>query len=185
MSDSLEARIAYLEGRLSALTQAEPTPLHEVSAVEQLTANLVQAVQNLGPIQPLIEDESINDILINRPDRIFIERNGKLFLTDITFNDDIEVMKIADMIVKAIGRRIDPGRPLVDARLLDGSRVNVIAPPLAVDGTSISIRKFSKQVITLDMMKERGNVSEALGEFLKIIGKCRLNIIVSGGYIYA
>ena len=136
---------------------------------------------DMGVIQSLIEDEGINDILINGPDNIFVERAGLLQKTDIAFNNDGEVFKVAENIVKAIGRKIDSKRPLIDARLLDGSRVNIIAPPLAVDGTSISIRKFSKKEITLDTMRDRGNVSEQLSEFLKVVGKCRLNIIISGG----
>jgi pilus assembly protein CpaF len=136
---------------------------------------------DMGAIQSLIDDESINDILVNGPKRIFVEKQGILQQTDITFNDDMEVFEVAENIVKAIGRKIDHKRPLMDARLLDGSRVNIIAPPLAVDGTTISIRKFSKKDITLDVMRERDNLSLQLAEFLKVVGKCRLNVVISGG----
>jgi pilus assembly protein CpaF len=146
-----------------------------------LTQELVHELSNMGIIQPLIEDETVNDILINGTKSIYVERFGKLHCTDINFPHNSQIMDIAEKIVKAVGRRIDPTRPLVDARLLDGSRVNIIAPPLAVDGTSISIRKFSKRAINLDMMAEGGNVSKQLAELLKIIGKIRLNIIISGG----
>lgn len=149
--------------------------------VQVLTQEFIEQLSNMGPLQPLLEDETVNDILINGPESIYIERLGKLLRTDITFPGDSEVFEIATRIAKAVGRSINPSRPLVDARLLDGSRVNIIAPPLAVDGTSISIRKFAKRGITLDIMKEQGNISEQLGEFLKIVGKCKLNVIISGG----
>lgn len=141
----------------------------------------VKPVLDAGPIGPLLADETISDILINGPADVFIERRGKLERTDVVFADEAAVRELAEKIVEAVGRKLDPARPLVDARLMDGSRVNVIAPPLAVDGTSISIRKFSRKEITLDTMKEQLNVSVALGEFLKICGKCRINIIISGG----
>lgn len=149
--------------------------------VEALTSQFVEQLSHMGPIQPLLEDDSINDILINGHDSIYIERMGKLEKTDIIFPSDSEVFTLAGKIAKAVGRSINPTRPLVDARLLDGSRVNIIAPPLAVDGTSISIRKFAKRGITLDQMKAQGNVSEQVGEFLKIIGKCKMNVMISGG----
>lgn len=149
--------------------------------VQVLTQEFIEQLSNMGPLQPLLEDETVNDILINGPESIYIERLGKLLRTDITFPGDSEVFEIATRIAKAVGRSINPSRPLVDARLLDGSRVNIIAPPLAVDGTSISIRKFAKRGITLDIMKEQGNISGQLGEFLKIVGKCKLNVIISGG----
>ncbi|MBN8532405.1 MAG: CpaF family protein [Alphaproteobacteria bacterium] len=137
--------------------------------------------QDLGVIKPLIEDESVNDILINRHDRIFVERKGKLEMSELAYADENAVRDVAQKIVSGIGRSLDPKRPLVDARLLDGSRVNIIAPPLAVDGTSISIRKFSKRKITLDVMKEQQNLSEPLAELLKILGHCRINMLISGG----
>lgn len=149
--------------------------------VKSLTTELVKQLSEMGPIQPLLHDDTINDILINGTQSVYIERNGKLDRTDIIFPHDTEVMQIAHKIVKAVGRRINPDRPLVDARLLDGSRVNIIAPPLAVDGTTISIRKFAKKVITLDMMQEQKNLSDQLCEFFKVIGKSRLNVIISGG----
>lgn len=182
MDQPLDSRIAFLEGQLQALSMRMASSHdHEEDRVMTLTEQLVQAIQNLGPIQPLLEDDSINDILINGHNKIYIERHGKLTLTDVSFPSDADVIDIAEKIVGAVGRRLNPARPLVDARLLDGSRVNIIAPPLSVDGTAISIRKFAKKVITLDMMREQQNMSESLAEFLKILGKCRLNVIVSGG----
>jgi pilus assembly protein CpaF len=181
MSQQMEKRCELMEYKLQRLS-AEAAPAQDDSpAYSALTRELVTQLSNLGPLMPLLEDETINDILINGPENIYVERKGLLVKTDITFPNDSEVLAIAEKIVKAVGRKIDTKRPLVDARLLDGSRVNIIAPPLAVDGTSISIRKFSKKKITLDVMKESKNASVGLAEFLKVIGKCRLNIVVSGG----
>lgn len=168
----------YQEGPISADVAAPPPPFAEQTRLEQ---ELIGELSSMGPIEPLLADDSVNDILINGPDSIYVERYGKLELTDIRFPDDSQVMAIAEKIVKAVGRHLNPSRPLVDARLLDGSRVNVIAPPLAVDGTSISIRKFAKRSITLDMMAEQGNLTWQLAELLKIVGKCRMNVIISGG----
>lgn len=158
-----------------------PYPEEDNEEVKSLTSLLVQQLSEMGPITHLLHDDSVNDVLVNGTQSVYIERNGKLERTDAVFSKDSDVMQIAQKIVKAVGRKINPDRPLVDARLLDGSRVNIIAPPLAVDGTTISIRKFAKKVITLDMMKEQQNLSEQLGEFLKVIGKSRLNVIISGG----
>lgn len=136
---------------------------------------------DVGPLLPLMEDESITDILVNGPHNVFVERAGKLEKTPVTFADDEAVLDLAERIVKAVGRKLDPRRPLVDARLLDGSRVNVIAPPLAVDGTMISIRKFARRTISLDDMAATGNISPALAEFFKVAGRCRMNILFAGG----
>ncbi len=156
-------------------------PSYDESVHEILTNELVQELSDLGPIMPLLDDDSINDILINGTKNVYVERKGKLEKTDITIPEESAVLEIANKIVRCVGRKLNPRRPLVDARLLDGSRVNIIAPPLAVDGTSISIRKFSRKKITLDSMVESNNLSAALGEFLKVCGKCRLNIVISGG----
>ncbi len=141
----------------------------------------LEQLENLGPITPLVKDPNVNDILINGYRNVFVETGGKLKKVDIKFKNDEEVLAIAKSIAHTIGRKLDRRRPLVDARLLDGSRVNIIAPPLAVDGPSISIRKFSNTPITLDMMAERRNISKALAEILKVCGACRLNVIISGG----
>ncbi len=185
--------IARLEQQIDAIRQEQiyapaayadlslPEAHAPISEKERLTQHLVEELSNMGPIQPLLEDDTINDILINGTSSVYIERNGKLIRTDVVFPEDSQVMSIAERIVKAVGRQLNPSRPLVDARLLDGSRVNIIAPPLAVDGTTISIRKFSKRVITLDTMAENRNVSPQIAQFLRIVGKCRMNVIISGG----
>jgi len=140
-----------------------------------------QTIPGLGPITLLLNDDTVNDILINGHNEVFVERSGKLEKTSVTFPDEAAVQALAEQIVKAIGRELDPARPLVDARLADGSRVNIIAPPLAVDGTSISIRKFSRRKLSLDVMQQQGNMSAPMAEFLKIASRCKMNIIISGG----
>ena len=181
VTQHIEKRCELMEYKLGKLAAEANLSESSSPAVEVLTRELMNQLNDMGPLTPLLDDESINDILINGPDNIFVERKGLLEKTNIVFPDDSQVLAVAEKIVKAVGRKIDLKRPLVDARLLDGSRVNIIAPPLAVDGTSISIRKFSKKKITLDVMAERGNASKGLAEFLKVVGRCRLNVVVSGG----
>ncbi|MDP6840567.1 MAG: CpaF family protein, partial [Rhodospirillales bacterium] len=142
---------------------------------------LLNDMLGLGPLEPLLADEAINDIMVNGARQVYVERGGKLELTDVTFRDNAHVMNIAQRIVSAVGRRIDETSPLVDARLADGSRVNIIIPPLAIDGPSISIRKFSEKKITLDVMARQKNLSEAMARTLKIAARARLNILISGG----
>jgi pilus assembly protein CpaF len=145
--------------------------------VEQLIADML----GLGPLEPLLAEEIVTDIMVNGPRQVYVERRGKLELTDVQFRDDQHVLNIATKIVTRIGRRVDESQPLVDARLADGSRVNIIIPPLAIDGPSISIRKFSKKTITLDTMAQQGNISPAIAILLKIAARSRLNILISGG----
>ena len=135
----------------------------------------------LGPLERLLNDDSITDIMVNGYKQVYVERKGKLELTDVAFRNDDHVMNIAQRIVAKIGRRVDQTQPLVDARLEDGSRVNIIVPPLALRGPTISIRKFSKKPITLDMMMLQENMSDKMGKLLKIAAASRLNIVISGG----
>ena len=148
---------------------------------QELTVTLVDDMVGFGPLEPLLADETVNDIMVNGPHQVYVERKGKLELTDIRFRDNGHVMNIAQRIVTRIGRRVDETCPIADARLPDGSRVNIIAPPLAIDGCSISIRKFSKKSITLDVMIRQRNMAENLGKVLKIAAACRLNVVISGG----
>jgi pilus assembly protein CpaF len=147
----------------------------------QLVTLLLDDMLGLGPIEPLLGDEGITDIMVNGPKRVYVERKGKLELTDVIFRDNAHVMSVATRIVTQVGRRIDESSPLVDARLLDGSRVNIIVPPLAIDGPSISIRKYSKKSITLDVMARQANISAQMAAVLKIAARSRLNILISGG----
>jgi pilus assembly protein CpaF len=151
------------------------------SEQRDLVQSLIADMLGLGPIEPLMDDETVTDIMVNGPKQVYVERRGKLELTDLTFRDDQHVMNVATKIVTRIGRRVDESRPLVDARLADGSRVNIIIPPLAIDGPSISIRKFSKKTITLDTMAQQANISPEMATLLKIAARCRLNILISGG----
>ncbi|MDQ3481998.1 MAG: Flp pilus assembly complex ATPase component TadA, partial [Pseudomonadota bacterium] len=142
---------------------------------------LVDELLGLGPLEELLADPSISDIMVNGPDQCFVERKGKLELAQIQFRDEEHLFQIAQRIVNKVGRRVDQTTPLADARLQDGSRVNVIIPPLSLRGTAISIRKFSEKPITIDMMRGFGSMSEKMGTVLKIAGASRMNVIISGG----
>lgn len=155
----------------------------QLNLLEQrdLITTLLNDMLGLGPLEPLLADEAVTDIMVNGAKQVYVERKGKLEITDVTFRDNAHVMNIATRIVAHIGRRIDESTPLVDARLEDGSRVNIIIPPLAIDGATISIRKFSKKDITLDIMARQKNLSEAMAKTLKIASRSQLNILISGG----
>ncbi|WP_344697611.1 CpaF family protein [Sphingomonas rosea] len=142
---------------------------------------LVDELLGLGPLEELLADPAVSDIMVNGPDQTFIEKKGKLQLAQIQFRDEEHLFQIAQRIVNKVGRRVDQTTPLADARLQDGSRVNVIIPPLSLKGTAISIRKFSEKPITLDMMRGFGSMSEKMATCLKIAGAARMNIVISGG----
>src|SRR6476659_9812055 len=142
---------------------------------------LVDELLGLGPLEELLADPAISDIMVNGPDQTYVERKGKLEIASIQFRDEEHLFQIAQRIVNKVGRRIDQTTPLCDARLQDGSRVNVIVPPLSLRGTAISIRKFSEKPITLDMMKGFGSMSDKMATILKIAGASRMNVIISGG----
>ena len=146
-----------------------------------LSNQILDDMLGFGPLEPLLKDSTITDIMVNGPDQVYVEAKGKLTLTDVVFRDEEHVMSVATRIVTGVGRRVDESSPICDARLPDGSRVNVIAPPLSLKGTTISIRKFSEKKITLDVMASQNNVSDKLCKLLKIAAACRLNIIISGG----
>src|SRR6476660_7046739 len=142
---------------------------------------LVDELLGLGPLEELLSDPAISDIMVNGPDQCYVERKGKLEIAQIQFRDEEHLFQIAQRIVKKVGRRVDQTSPLCDARLQDGSRVNVIIPPLSLRGTAISIRKFSEKPITFDMMKGFGSMSEKMATLLKIAGATRMNVVISGG----
>jgi pilus assembly protein CpaF len=146
-----------------------------------LVYQLVNDMMGLGPLEPLLEDDAITDIMINGAKQIYIERAGKIGLTSVTFEDNTHLLNICNRIVSRIGRRVDEASPICDARLEDGSRVNIIIPPLAIDGPSVSIRKFGKRQIGFDQMAQQGNISPAMATVLRIAARCRLNTVVSGG----
>ena len=147
----------------------------------ELETLVIDEMVGLGPLEPLLKQDDITDIMVNGATQVYIERNGKLELSGVTFRDDDHVMNLASRIVTQVGRRIDQTTPLVDARLKDGSRVNIIVPPLAIRGPTISIRKFSRKVLDLDTMAGQENLSPEMASMLRIAAACRLNILVSGG----
>ncbi|MEP6982548.1 MAG: CpaF family protein [Sphingomicrobium sp.] len=142
---------------------------------------LVDELLGLGPLEELLADPAVSDIMVNGPEQTYVERKGKLEIAQIQFRDEEHLFQIAQRIVNKVGRRIDQTSPLCDARLQDGSRVNVIIPPLSLRGTAISIRKFSEKPITLDMMRGFGSMSEKMATLLKIAGASRMNVVISGG----
>ncbi|WP_171100381.1 CpaF family protein [Ruegeria sp. HKCCD7255] len=147
----------------------------------QLNKELYDEVTGLGPLETLLQDETVNDILVNGPQQIFVERAGKLEISDITFKDEKHLMRIIDKIVSAVGRRVDESNPYVDARLADGSRFNAMVPPIAVDGSLVSIRKFKKDKLGIDDLVNFGAFTEEMAAYLQAAVSTRLNIIVSGG----
>ncbi|SFQ17515.1 pilus assembly protein CpaF [Roseivivax halotolerans] len=179
-----QATEADLRAEIQAITTES---LQERSIVlnreerQQLNQELYDEVKGLGPLQTLLNDDSVSDILVNGPQQIFIERNGKLQLSDVTFKDERHLMRIIDKIVSAVGRRVDESNPYVDARLQDGSRFNAMVPPIAIDGSLVSIRKFKKDKLGIDDLVRFGAFSEEMAVYLQAAVATRLNVIVSGG----
>ncbi|PYX20982.1 MAG: pilus assembly protein CpaF [Acidobacteria bacterium] len=164
--------------RTSVNSEAVPLSFAER---ERLAREILDEIFGLGPLEPLLKDPSISDILVNRFDRVYIERSGKLEPTGLSFKDNGHLMQIIDRIVSRVGRRIDESSPMVDARLADGSRVNAIIPPLAIDGACLSIRRFGRDPITARQMLENKSLTEPMLELLTAVVKGRLNILISGG----
>ena len=148
---------------------------------ERLAREILDEIFGLGPLEPLLKDPTVSDILVNRFDRVYVERAGKLEPTGLSFKDDAHLMQIIDRIVSRVGRRVDESSPMVDARLADGSRVNAIIPPLAIDGPCLSIRRFGRDPITARNMIENKTLTEPMLELLSAMVKGRLNILISGG----
>ena len=148
---------------------------------ERLSREILDEIFGLGPLEQLLKDPNVSDILVNRHDRVYIEKAGKLELTTLTFKDSTHLMQIIERIVSRVGRRVDESSPMVDARLADGSRVNAIIPPLAIDGPCLSIRRFGRDPVTARQMLENQTLTESMLELLSSMVKGRLNILVSGG----
>jgi pilus assembly protein CpaF len=159
---------------------AEAVPL-SFAERERLAREILDEIFGLGPLEPLLKDPSISDILVNGHANVYIERAGKLEKTNLSFKDDAHLMQIIDRIVSRVGRRIDESSPLVDARLMDGSRVNAIIPPLAIDGPSLSIRRFGRDPLTDKDFIANKSITEPMLELLKAMVKGKLNILISGG----
>lgn len=162
----------YLETNSIVVNREDRTVLQD---------ELYDEVVGLGPLEPLLKDDSIADILVNGPHQIFIERNGKLQLSEVKFKDERHLIRIIDKIVSAVGRRVDESNPYVDARLLDGSRFNAMIPPVAIDGSLVSIRKFKKDKLGIRDLVQFGAFSEQMAMYLEAAVATRLNVIVSGG----
>ena len=152
-----------------------------VQEQQQVVKDICNDILGLGPLEPLIEREGIADIMVNGAGQVFIEVGGKIELTDIKFRDNAQLMNICQRIVTAVGRRVDESSPICDARLADGSRVNVIAPPLAIDGAALTIRKFSKEKLTFEDLINFKSITPELGKVLEVISATRCNILISGG----
>jgi pilus assembly protein CpaF len=147
----------------------------------QIYKEVLDELLGYGPIQPLLEDEEISEVMVNGPKKIYIEKKGRLTKTPITFEDDAHVIRIIERIVLPLGRRIDAENATVDARLPDGSRVNAVVPPVAIDGPSITIRKFRKDKLTIDQLIQYGSITQGMADFLQACILARLNIVISGG----
>ena len=148
---------------------------------DQLLQDVLDDLLGLGPIQPLLEDPLISEVMVNGPDRVFVERNGKLEKSSVRFSDDAEVLRVIDRIILPLGRRIDAENPTVDARLPDGSRVNAVVAPVALDGPSITICKFSKERLRVEDLIRLGSLTEHMAQFIEACVVAKLNIVVSGG----
>jgi pilus assembly protein CpaF len=160
--------------------EQQTTPL-SLAERESMVVEVLDELFGLGPLETLLADRAISDILVNRFDQVYIERDGRLEETDITFRDDRHLLQIIERIVSAVGRRIDESSPMVDARLKDGSRVNAIIPPLALNGPALSIRRFRTDRLGAKDLVTRDSLTAPMLEFLKVAVSCRLNVLVSGG----
>ena len=181
IEDAPEAELRQEIAAISRETLSEIGVVVNAGEFETLVNALIDEVIGLGPLEPLLKDPSVTDILVNTHEQCFVERGGKLELTDVQFKDERHLMRVIDKIVSAVGRRVDEGQPWVDARLKDGSRVNALVPPCAVDGPLLSIRKFSKTPYGIDRLIEFGAFSEDMALFLQALVYTRLNVLVSGG----
>ena len=173
-----------LRAEISSIASEVLTEMNVVLNREEktiLNQELFDEVTGLGPLEPLLKDDTVNDILVNGPFQVFVERSGKLSLTDVQFKDERHLLRIIDKIVSAVGRRVDESNPHVDARLADGSRFNAMVPPIAVDGSLVSIRKFKKDKLAIDDLVTFGAFSEEMAAYLQAAVSTRLNVIVSGG----
>ncbi|MBI4889327.1 MAG: CpaF family protein [Acidobacteria bacterium] len=175
--DRIRAEIGRVVERLIEDERVPMTTAEQNRLVEEV----LDEVLGLGPLETLLKDPSISDILVNRFDKVYIERGGKLQLTSIRFRDDNHLLHIIEKIVAQVGRRVDEAQPIVDARLLDGSRVNAIIPPLALDGPALSIRRFGRHVVTSEEMMQWKTISPAMLRFLAACARSKVSILISGG----
>ncbi len=175
-----EALTISIKDALQEIISEDNLPLNQRERV-MLVADLINEIMGLGPIEPLVQDDSIQDILVNGYEKVYVEKNGLLKQTPVQFRDNNHLMQIIDKIVSTVGRRIDESSPMVDARLPDGSRVNVIIPPLALDGPILSIRKFGQKPLAAENLLNNKALAPEMMEFLQGSIKSKLNILISGG----
>ena len=176
-SEQVHAEVSRLA---EAVLAQEAMPL-SVSERERLVNDVQHELFGLGPLEPLLKDPTISDILVNTHDTIYIERRGKLERTNVTFKDDEHLMRVIERIVSSIGRRIDESSPMVDARLQDGSRVNAIIPPLSIDGPVVSIRRFGSDPLKMSSLIENKALTKEIADMLQMVVHARLNVLISGG----
>src|SRR6202011_5271774 len=174
---TLRAEVAKLVSEIATEQRVELNEIEESALATELTDDMI----GLGPLEPFLEDDDVTDILANGPYDVYVERGGKLEKTTARFRDAQHLVNVAQRIASAIGRRIDEASPMVDARLADGSRVNIVLPPLVMNGGSISIRKFPKRSLTLEMMVQQQDLSPEVARLLEIAARSRLNMLISGG----
>lgn len=174
-----DARDQINEICLRLMTE-ESAPL-SINARQRIIRQIQDEVLGLGPLEPLLDDKSVSDILVNGPDQVYVERQGKIEKTDVHFSDDGHLLNIIDRIVSGVGRRIDESSPMVDARLKDGSRVNAIIPPLAIDGPMVSIRRFAVELFSMDDLIRLGTLTPRFAKLLQGVVQAELNILISGG----
>ncbi|KKB41811.1 CpaF family protein [Bacillus thermotolerans] len=178
--EDIEVIVADLDSILSEILEANPN-IAKGDYLERLKKELTNDLTGYGPINPLLLDDEVSEVMVNGPYQVYAERRGRLELTDITFRDNEHVMAVLEKIVSPLGRRIDESSPMVDARLSDGSRVNAIIPPLALGGPTITIRKFSKDPFTVNDLIRFGTLTQEMADFLEACVKAKLNMFVSGG----
>ncbi|MDB5377603.1 MAG: pilus assembly protein CpaF, partial [Rubritepida sp.] len=175
--EALRAQLEALVHEIASRERIEISAREQTAIAEELADDMV----GYGPLEPLLRDDSIADIMVNGPNHVFIEVKGRIQRVDIRFRDAAQVASIAQKMASTVGRRVDESSPLVDCRLADGSRVNVVFPPLAIDGACISIRKFAKRKVDFQGMVDGGSMSPPMARVLEIAARCRLNVIISGG----
>src|SRR4030066_176545 len=180
LSASSSERTALVQEGLTKAYEQTSIKLPE-SLRNQLFRDILNDLIGFGPIQSFLDDPEVSEVMVNRPNKVYIERKGKLIETNVKFDNDDHVMRIIERIISPLGRRVDSDSPMVDARLPDGSRVNVVIPPVAIDGPMLTIRKFSKSKLTIDQLIEFDTLTRMMSDFLRACVLGRLNIVVSGG----
>jgi len=176
----LDQRDDFIKQRFIALFEQTRLQLPNETR-EQIFRDVRDEISGFGPIQPLLDDPDVSEVMVNGPKKVYVEKKGRLIKTDVNFDDDAHVLRIIDRIIIPLGRRVDPDTPSVDARLPDGSRVNALIPPVAIDGPSITIRKFRKDKLSIAELVEFGSLTQGMADFLRACVLARLNIIISGG----